>query len=296
MDVLLPQGLATTVEYYPPVPPVSVTMRVLSPQGVSLAAPSCTVDPLAGTVSAVASTISWTCDPDTGTFASGRFYWWTATTGTESSRFLLGSVRGGDALVVEWPIAAVTPAVGDTIRGARVTAIVPTTATGTRGEDFAIEWTSVDAIGNRFVERVTAHVVRAQARAAVDVGLAKSHMTTAWPGYAEQRPYGYFVSLAERASERLFKRIRRTGRYLQLLWQAGDFAAAGRVAVDYELAVDKLVPGNVLDVATYKESLTAEMDREIEDVISSRGYDEDDSGSIEKTEIDSINAIELERD
>lgn len=296
MDVLLPQALATTVEYYPPFPPVAVTLRVLSPQGVSLAAPSTTIDPLAGTISALTSPLVWTCDPATGDFASGRFYWWTSTGGTESSRFLLGSVRGGDTLVVEWPVAAATPATGDTISGARVTSIVPTTATGTRGENFALEWTSTDAIGNKHVERVTAHVVRAQARAAVDAGLAKSHMTTSWPGYAEQRTYGYFMALAARASARLFKRIRRTGRYLQLLWQAGDFEAAGRVAVDYELAIDKLVPASVIDVAAYKESLIAEMDREIEDVIASRGYDEDDSGSVDETEVRTVNAIELERD
>lgn len=296
MDVLLPQGLATTVEYYPPSRPVSVTLRVLSPQGVSLAAPTATVDPLAGVISAVASATSWTSDPATGDYESGRFYWWSSATGTESSRFLLGSVRGGDTLEVAWPVTAVTPLVGDTVAGARVTAPVPTTATGTRGENFALEWTTTDADGVVFVERVTAHVVRAQARAAVDAGLAKSHMTIAWPGYAEERAHGYFFGLASRASERLFKRIRRTGRYLQLMWQSGDFEAAGRVAIDYELAVDKLVPGNVLDVASYKESLIAEMDREIEDVISSRGYDDNDSGSIESTEVRTINAIELERD
>ena len=296
MDVLLPQGLATTVEYYPPSRPVTSSLRVLTPQGGVLATVPGAVDALAATISALGSTTSWTSTPSAGSYQSGRFYWWRSTTGTEASRFLLGSVRGGSSLDVAWPVTAATPAVGDVISGARVTALVPSTATATRGENYALEWTTTDADGAVFVERVTAHVVRAQARAAVDAGLAKSHMVTAWPGYAEDRSHGYFYELAARASERLFKRIRRTGRYVQLLWQAGDFEAAGRVALDYELAVDKLVPGNVLDAASYKDSLIAEMDREIEDVISSRGYDEDDSGSIADTEIRTINAIELERD
>lgn len=296
MDVLLPQGLATTVEYYPSSQPASVTLRVLSPRGVSLAAPVVLVDPLAATLSAVASATSWTSSPSAGSYESGRYYWWSSATGTESSRFLLGAVRGCSAISIEWPVTAITPLVGDIIGGARVTALVPAVATDTRGENYALEWTTTDVDGVVFVERVTAHVVRAQARAAVDAGLAKAHMTIAWPGYAEERSHGYFLDLAARASERLFKRIRRTGRYLQLMWQAGDFEAAGRVALDYELAVDKLVPGNVLDVSTYKEGLITEMDREIEDVISSRGYDDDDSGSIESTEVRTINAIELERD
>lgn len=361
MDVLLPQSLATVVEYYPPRRPTSATLRVLSPSGSSLAAPTATVDPLVRTISAVtdaetitaigttiaagsngaalpqatisvaattifasagsltittsagSETVTYTgktsttftgCAGGTGTMSTGgavvqgtltpgRYAWWVSADGQES-RTLISRVDS-TTIKLEWPVAQPLAEVGDTLNGARVTATVPTTATGTRGENYALEWTTTHADGTVMVERQCAHVVAAQSRPAVDVGLAKACMVASWPGYADQRTFGYFLTLAERASERLWKRIRRTGRYPHLLWQAGDFEAAGRIAVDYELAVDKLIPNGNMDAEAYKEGLVKELDREIEDVISSRGYDADASISIDETEVRNINAIALRR-
>lgn len=292
MDVLLPQGLATEVEFYPPKRPASATCRVLSPSGSVLASPTVAVDPLARVISAVTDAETIAVTGATGTLVPGRFYWWV---GGSESRVLVSRVDAG-AVKLEWPVAVPLAAVNDTLKGARLTVTVPATATATRGRDFSIEWTVTNADGSIDIERQCAHVVYAKSRAAVDVGLAKACVVASWPGHADQREFGYFFDLAQRASNRLWKRIRRTGRYEDLMWQSGDFEAAGRIAVAYELAVDGMYPANTLEQDAYKTALIAEMDREIEDVISGRGYDEDDSGTIESTEVTTINSIDLERE
>lgn len=293
MDVLLPQSLATVVEFYPPRRPTSATVRFLSPAGVELATPAATVDTLQRTISAVTDAETVTVTGATGSLVAGRYYWWVSADGQES-RTLVSQVDS-TAVLLEWPVARSLPEVNDTLKGARITATISTTATATRGENYAIEWTTTHADGTVIVERKVAHVVRANARPAADVGFVKSCMTVWWPDYVASRSFGYFMALADRASDRVFRRIRRTKRYLQLLWDSSDFEGAARIALQYELAVDGLVPGGNIDAASYKEALDKELDREIEDVISSRPYDEDDSGSIDSTEVRTINSVALRR-
>ena len=85
------------------------------------------------------------------------------------------------------------------------------------------------------------------------------------------------------------------GRFVHLLVDSDDFAAAGRVALEREAASDNLIPANTLDAQAYRDSLDAQMNREIEDVISSRPYDEDDDVSVSPTESAPVNAIRLVR-
>lgn len=293
MDVLLPQSLATEVEFYPPRRPTSATVRFLSPAGVELATPTATVDTLQRTISAVTDAESVTVTGATGTLVAGRFLWWVSADAQEA-RVLVSRVDS-TAVVLEWPVPQPLAEVNDTLKGARITTTITALAAATLGEDYAIEWTVTNADGTVDIERQCAHVVRAKSRPAVDVGLAKSCVTAWWPGYADGRQYGYFLDLANRSSDRLFRRIRRTGRYPHLLWQSGDFEAAGRIAIKYELAVDEMIPANTMDRNAYMDSLVAQIDREIEDVISSRGYDANDSGSVESTEIRTINSVSLRR-
>ena len=293
MDILLPEDLATVVEYYPPRRPTSATVRFLSPSGASLATPTAMVDTALRTISVVTDAETVTVTGSTGSLVAGRYYWWVSADGQES-RTLVSQVDS-TAVLLEWPVARSLPEVNDTLKGARITATISVAATVTRGENYAIEWTTTHADGTVIVERKVAHVVRANARPAADVGFVKSCMTVWWPDYVASRAYGYFLALAERTSDRVFRRIRRTKRYLQLLWDASDFEGAARIALQYELAVDGLVPGGNVDAGAFKEALDKELDREIEDVISSRPYDEDDSGSVNAIEVRTINSISLRR-
>ena len=294
MDVLLPEDVATAVEYYPPRRPTSATVRFLTSSGTSLLAPTATVDTAAATIESVTDAETLDATTTAGSFVAGRWYWWVSAAGQES-RVLLAQ-KDGTSFRLEWPSAGSLPDYGDTIKGARITATITAAAAATRGENYLIEWTTTHADGTTHIERQVAHVVRSMGRAAVDVGFAKACVSAWWPQLGDSRGYGYFSDLARRSSDRVWRRLRRTGRFLHLLWDASDFEAAGRVALQLELAHDGYIPGGVIDRGSYIDSLEATINREVEDVVSSRPYDEDDSGSVdEDTEIKSVNAVSLRR-
>ena len=294
MDVLLPEDVSTAVEYYPPRRPTSATVRFLTSSGTSLLAPSATVDTAAATIATVTDSETITVTVSAGSFVAGRYYWWVSADGQES-RVLL-SQKDGTTLTLEWPATRSLPEVNDTLKGARISATITSTATATRAENYLIEWTTTHADSTTWIERQVAHVVRSMGRPAVDAGFAKSCVSTWWPELTRSRGFGFFSDLARRSSDRVWRRLRRTGRFLHLLWDASDFEAAGRVALQLELAHDGYIPGGVIDRGSYIDSLEATLNREVEDVVSSRPYDEDDSGSIdEETEIKSVNAVSLRR-
>lgn len=294
MDILLPQSVATVVEYYSPLRPTSATCRLLSPSGAEIATPAATVDALSATISAVTDAESVTVTVGTGSIVAGRKVWWVSADGPES-RVLIGQ-KDSTAIKLEWPVARSLPEVNDTLKGARITATMTALATAARGENYAIEWTTTHADGSVFVERRVAHVVRAQARAPCDVGFVKAALVTSWPGVADNRTFGFFADMAERVCDRVWRHIRSAGRYVHLLWDASDTAAACRVALEYELSMDKLNPAGAGDLKTYRDGLDAELTREVERIYSSRPYDEDDSGGADSTEIRTVNAISLRRE
>lgn len=295
MDALLAEDRAATVEYYSPRRPTSATYRFLDSVGtVIVTSTAATVDSFAATIATVTDSETITVSSVTGTAVAGRRYWWVSADGQESM-FLLGQ-KDSTTYKLEWPVTRSLPEVNDTLAGARITATLSTTATANRGENFVIEWTTTHADSTVHVERQIAHVVRAQARPAVDAGFAKACLSTWWPDLVRKRGHGYFLDLAERASDRVWRRLRRTGRYLHLLWDGSDFDAAGRVALQIELAHDGLIPGGVVDRGAHIDQLEAVLNREVEDVVSSRPYDEDDSGGVDAdTEIRSVHSMSLRR-
>lgn len=294
MDILLPQSVATTVEYYPPRRPTSATVRFILPDGSAYATnPTATVDPLSATIATVTDSEAITVSGVTGTFYAGRYYWWVSADGQES-RVLLGQ-RDSTSLLLEWPVVRSVAEANDTLKGARITTSISALATATRGENYAIEWTTTCADGTTFVERQVAHVCRAQARAPCDVGFIKAAVVTSWPSVADGRSYGYFVDLTARVNDRVWRRIRALGRYVHLLWDASDMAAAARVALDRELAHDKLFPPGTIDTNAYKKELDAELDAEIANVYSSRPYDDADTGAATGSDIRPVNSIQMAR-
>lgn len=293
MDILLPEDLSTAVEYYPPKRPTSATVRFLNPSGTSLLAPTATVDTLNATIATVTDSETITVTVSAGSFVAGYWYWWVSADGQESL-VLLGQ-KDSTTLQLEWPVTRSLPEVGDALKGARITATITAAAADTRGENYAIEWTTTCADSTKHIERQIAHVVRAQARVGVSPGFAKSCMGLWWPDVARTRTHGYFYDLARRAWDRVWRRLRRTGRYLHLLWDGSDFEAAGRIALQLELAHDGYIPGAVIDRASYIDALETTLNREIEDVVSSRPYDATDEGAVDASQIRTVNAIALRR-
>lgn len=298
MDVILPQSRTTTVEYFPPESrPVSATARLLSPEGVELATPSVTVDTLSRTVVTATDAETYEVTGATGTHAAGRLYWWTsADDSTLTAQVMLSeTTTDGATWHLEKTAATSLATSGDTFRGARLTASISSTYTATRGENYRIEWTVTGADGVVRIYDQVAHVTRKNIRDAVDAMAARDYFVNAWPHIASDRRFGYFAKFAQRASERVWRRIRAMGRFVHLLVDSDDFAAAGRTALEREAASDNLIPPNTLDAQAYRDSLDAQLNREIEDVISSRPYDEDDDTAVSPTESATVNAIRLVR-
>lgn len=298
MDVILPQSRTTTVEFYPPDSrPASATLRFLSPEGAELVAPTATVDTLSRTIVTTSDAEAYEVSGATGTAAAGRLYWWTS--GDDASLtaqvMLSETTADGATWYLEKTAATSLATADDTFRGARITASISSTYTATRGENYRLEWTVTGADGVVRIYDQVAHVTRKNIRPAVDAMAARDYFVSAWPDIASDRRFGYFVKFGQRASDRVWRRIRAMGRFVHLLVDSDDFAAAGRVALEREAASDNLIPANTLDAQAYRDSLDAQMNREIEDVISSRPYDEDDDVSVSPTESAPVNAIRLAR-
>lgn len=296
MDVILPQARTTTVEFYPPESrPASATVRFLSPEGAELATPTATVDTLSRTIDGATDAETYAVSGATGTHAAGRLYWWTSAADSTLTAQVMLSEVSGSTWYLEKTAATILANAGDTFRGARITAPISSTATAARGENYRIEWTVTGADGVVRIYDQVAHVTRKNIRPAVDAMAARDYFVSAWPDIAQDRRFGYFCKLAARASDRVWRRIRAMGRFVHLLVDSDDFSAAGRVALEREAAADNLIPPNTLDAQAYRDGLDAQLNREIEDVISSRPYDEDDDTAISPTETAPVSAIRLVR-
>jgi len=296
MDAILPVDRSTLVEFFPPESrPVSATVRLINAAGVELATPSVTVDTLSRTVASVSDADTVSVSGATGTHAAGRSYWWTAASDSTLTAMVMLSDVEGNIWYLERAAPTEMMVAGDTLRGARLTATFLSSVVTARGENHRIEWTVTGADGVVRTFDQVAHVTRKNIRPAVDSVSARDFVSTAWPDIARRNRYGYFARLASLASERVWRRIRRTGRFVHLLADSDDFAAAGRIALERELAGVNLVPAGVLDVVAYRRQLDEQLDAEIEDVVSSRPYDENDDDALDDTETSTVNAIRLVR-
>lgn len=282
MDVLLLEDRSTEVEFYPPERPASATCVFLNPSGSSLATPTVTVDTLSRTVSSLdaddAGLVSVT--GSTGSPVEGRYYWHVpAVTGRGEDMIRLSELAvSADFAFDDPPPGGFT--VGDGIRGARLTATIPLAATATRDINYSIRWTVTGADGKVRVYTQLAHVVKTLYRAAVTPALARQHLADCWPDQVSRYRRGWYVDLAERAWSRVWRRVRTAGRYQHLMADPNDFVAAGRIALDIELLSFQLVPSTVIDRAQYRAELEAMLQREIDDTIGSRPYDEKDTGNL----------------
>jgi len=283
VDVLLLEDRSTVVEFYPPERPASATFSFLSPKGAVLTtAPTVTLDTLQRTITAVDADDPslLTVSGSTGSLVDGRRYWWVSAAGGGA----VDIVRLSELTDANTPAFDDPPPAGfaasDTLRGARLTATIPSTMTGTRDLNYRIQWTVTGSDGVVRVYTQIAHVVATQYRAAVSASEARAYVSDMWADQVHHRRRGFFLSLAERASERVWKRVRTSGRFQHLLGDPGDFEAAGRVALDIELLAHNLVPPAVIDRVQYRADLERQMQHEVDEVLGSRPYDDGDTGDV----------------
>lgn len=282
MDVLLLEARSTLVEFYPPERPASATCAFLSPRGVSLLAPAATLDALSRSVSSVDED-----DPTllvvagvTGSLVEGRRYWHVPTTsGSAADLVRLSEIVTSQEVAFDDPPPSGF-STSDFIVGGRLTATVTAAVTATRDVNYRLQWTVVGHDGVVRIYQQLAHVVLTQYRAAVTASQARAYVADMWSDQVASRRRGFFVGLAERASERVWRRIRASGRFQHLLGDPNDFEAAGRTALDIELLAHQLVPPAVIDRLQYRTELERQLQHEIDEVIGSRPYDADDTKDI----------------
>lgn len=298
-DALLLLARDCSVEFCPTERAASATLVVRNDSGTSKSAPTVTVDPLARTVTAVDATTPeqvFTAATGTGTPVVGRPYWWVSSdSGAHEAQVTLAETATN-----VWKLAAPVPGsskvqVGDLLKGARLSATVPSTALAAVGRFWSLEWTVTGADGVVRVYQQTAHVCRTLFRPAVTASEAAAYLAGAYPGHYVGKTWGYFDGLAARASARVWKRVRKDGRFLNLVGDSASFCDAGVVALRIELVKEQLVPGSVLDVVSYGDALDRQLSSEVEEALSGQRYDESDDGIVDEGETPVLNYVRAVR-
>lgn len=294
MAVYILEDRSTIIEFVPPQRPASATLAFLDAGGVTLASPTPTVDPTNTTVGAtITSSTVFAVD---AAVVPGRQYWLVASeSGAHESLVRVARYVGGVAHL-EAPPPGNNVVDNDLIKGARITATIPSSATGTRALNCRAEWTVTGADGIVRVYQQAIHIVRCLFDPALSPDAASRYLAGAFPHMHVDRPYGYFAELARRASSRVERKLLAGHRYQHLVGDSGAFADAGLVALRIELAQEGLVPPGY-DPIGYARATDEELSNAIQEAVASCWYDADDDGVVnadtERPGLYSIRAVRL---
>lgn len=299
-DVLLVQDAATVVEFTPAVRPVSATLIFRSPGGASLLTPSVTVDPLSRTVTAVDATTpeqKFTAATGSGTPVVGRRYFWASSDDGAHEAMVRLAELDANVWTTEAPVPGATKVqINDLLRGARLTATITSAVADELAENYALEWTVTDAAGTVHPPvRQMAHVVRTGYLPPASASSAADFCASAYPNHYVGKTYGFWLDLAERASDRVWRRVRRGGRFIHLVGSSDAFEPAGRLALQIELAHVGILPASYLDRATALDDLEKRLESEIADALDGQFYDENNDGTVGVAEVSNHHAIRMRR-
>ena len=291
MAVCILEQRASTIELVPPVRPQAATCRFKTPGNVTLATITATVDNTSRTVSSV-SGLDVTLDDD---LVAGRHYWWTS--GDDGAGGSLVRCAQSDANVMRLvsPPAGSAIKAGDTFHGARLTALIPSSATATRGRRYRAEWEITPVSGDVLIVQQEIHVCRTLFRAAVLPDEAARFVSFAFASAGWDRPYGYWLDVAERASRRVTRSLAKSERFEDLIGDYNVFVEAGQCALRIELALEGLLsPG--YDLTRYVREQDELLDTEVQTALSNCWYDEDEDGTVdEDTEVAGFMSFDLVR-
>lgn len=279
--VCILEDRSTVIEYVPPARPTSATCSFKDSSGSELSAPTVTVDSSpAATVSAVTTSTQFTLTG--GTLTPGRDYWMSADAGGVATYSLVRVARMDPTYCwLEAPPAG-GASVGSAFYGARLTATISAAAAATRGLNYRAEWTVTCADGVVRVYQQPIHVVRCLFEPAVTADAASRYIANAFPSMGVDRPWGYFVEIARRASARVERKLLGGGRYQHLVGDSQAFADAGVVALRIELGQEGLVPAGY-DVSEYMRRAEQDLSAAVADAVAGLWYDEDDDGAVDST-------------
>lgn len=280
--------------FAPPLRPASATLAVYSPTGTLLSSPAVVLDTAAGTIASVGD-FSAVVTVTAGTFAAGRDYWLTSAT-AGAATILLDSVTNdaGEWTVTYEDMPAITPAVGQTLAGARLTATIPAAALGTLGTYYQLRWTVTGTDGAIQTYQESASVCRTVFLPPMTPALAARHAGYVFPNIANQRGTAYWADVADRASRRVEQRMMASGRMPHLVGDQTMLQDAGMVALRLELASDGLVPQG-FDPGGFTQQLNEELKQQLEWALSSTWIDSNDDGAVQQSETGGPKSIRLWR-
>lgn len=291
MAVCILEQRASTIELVPPVRPQSATCLFKSPGGATLATITATLDSTLRTVASV-SGVDVTLD---GNLVPGRQYWWES--GDDGAHGSLVRCGQSDASVVRFvtPPAGASIKAGDTIRGALLSAVVPSDATATRARRHRGEWSITPASGGLLIVQQEVHVCRTLFRAAVLPDEVARFVALAFPSVGWDRPYGYWLEIAQRSSNRVAKSLAKAERFEDLIGDYDVFVEAGLHAMRIELALEGLMTQG-FDLTGYVRDQEEMLDKAVQTALSNTWYDENEDGIVdEDTEVTGFMSFDLVR-
>lgn len=279
------QDQAATIEFYPPVPPTSVTVAVKDSSGGILSSGAATVDSVSTTLATVTDRETATLTSGTGVVPGRRYWIVSAQTSERRALVSVESLTVVGASVDLYPGPQWLPVAGDAFRAARVTYSLGSGATATRDPHCRVEWTVTGTDGAVTVHRTTLSIVRT----VFDVE-TRPEDVRAWLAerYAHRAteldndPTRY-QQIAERATSLVRRRIRESDRWPHLTGDPGAFIECKRLALRIALIDDGIRDG-VDDVVTYLDAMIRRLDDETRRGLAACWYDSDDSGSVEVEE------------
>lgn len=286
----LQQNESASVHFVPPRRAVSATLAFKSPAGVLISSPSVTLDAVSRTLASVAD-FSFVVSSGAGTLAPNVPYW-LGVSGKGEELIMLSSVVGTTCAYSDRP--AVTPEASATLKGARLSATIPDTATATLDQYYQLAWTVTFADGGIETFLESACVCRRVFLPPMTPSEAARHASYAFPNVSATRPAQYWQQVSERANARVEKRILASGRFPHLVGDQSLLRDAGFVALRIELARDGMIPAG-FDGVQFLQTMEAEFKMELDLALSSNWNDRNDDGAVETAEFNGPRSILLRR-
>ena len=161
------------------------------------------------------------------------------------------------------------------------------------GSHCRIEWRIEDTdSGEVRTYQQAVHVGRVLFAPAMNAQRAKEYALSAFPHASGHKPEAWYFLLAQRASERVERRVLASGRFPNLFGDSSLFADAGMVSLRIELAFEGLVPA-AFDPQGYQQQQEDELTRQLEYATAQQWHDEDADGVVEGGEFAQLFSLPL---
>lgn len=279
-EVELQFDATTPVELVADLVASSATLSVVKPDGTELEAPRVTraAATLSTTVAAGTTKTVLTLDSVAGISPATPLIVTSNGVAYSCEAAVVDTAAKTVALRTGLPV---TPAVADTVDGAKLTASVAAPGVGEIGPDFRLRWTYSDGTTTKTVSQAATVVRQAwtAAAAGADVRDILAEM-------GDSRSERWCAEVASRVDENIRGRLAETGRRPWAFISSAPFRRCALVGIRYELSQRGIAHGGQIYEA--QRELRFAFDDALAGVIGSLSYDSDQDGAIDAAEARSL--------